>query len=618
MKNHNYNHNHNTHNLSVISSETCSYKNETNSIHSSYLDYLEGNKAKNEWAKLIKNIPNLKQSNNNIIDEEEIDITKNCYEKQSSLKSNQPNENDKEIIKDQNNITKNEKNKNIESRVPDYLKRKYHFLKNGIILRDVNKENNSIMNKKILNAFLIQKEKGNNNNDNNSIKNNFYGKLKILEKKTPFQIKCIKKPDRSFITKIIKSTRLKPVKIKKFKKIYRNSSSLKKNPYLINNTSKPGSEKLIPIPKRIINKLEESKKILKKVERSKKSLIDNNNTYNKVSSSTISPKKLNIYSYKSLSDGKTDNNYLIINNKIKKRPTSSVTQEIIDQNNKNSKNNNSEVTSYIKSSYNNYKTRPISSIMNSKNNKNNKINIYVEDKIIYDNENFIKELNELKECFKSCDSNNNLMYHSNISKKNSFSMSEYQINSKRKNRPLRKSNSERIKNDDFYDFHPIDIIPLHNMEFKNSYENEKQNKGNLLYKSFEYKKHFGNESICPICATIREQNQLREEKCSNKYHYFPFKDKYETINSQQNSISINNYNYINNITSEQIFKNTYNTINLNNSKKSNLLTAFNPFYLNNIYNSPKKTIKNIIRCKIKYKNNFRKNRKYNVVQKYFE
>jgi hypothetical protein len=87
MKNHNYNHNHNTHNLSVISSETCSYKNETNSIHSSYLDYLEGNKAKNEWAKLIKNIPNLKQSNNNIIDEEEIDITKNCYEKQSSLKS---------------------------------------------------------------------------------------------------------------------------------------------------------------------------------------------------------------------------------------------------------------------------------------------------------------------------------------------------------------------------------------------------------------------------------------------------------------------------------------------------------------------------------------------------
>ena len=60
MKNHN--HNHNTHNLSVISSETCSYKNETNSIHSSYLEYIEGNKAKNEWAKLLKNSSKLKNS----------------------------------------------------------------------------------------------------------------------------------------------------------------------------------------------------------------------------------------------------------------------------------------------------------------------------------------------------------------------------------------------------------------------------------------------------------------------------------------------------------------------------------------------------------------------------
>ena len=287
MKNHN--HNHNTHNLSVISSETCSYKNETNSMHSSYLEYIEGNKAKNEWAKLLKNISNLKQSNNKIIDEEEIDITKNYYEKQSSIKSNQSNEkNDKEKIKDKNNIKKNEKNNNIESRIPDYLKGKYHFLDNGIILRDVNKANNSIKIKKNLNTFLIQKEKGN-NNDDNSIKNNFYRKLKMLEKKTPFQIKCIKKPDRSFITKIVKSTRLKPIKIKKFKKIYKNSSSLKKNPYLINNVSKPGSERLIPISKKTINKLEESKNILKKVVKSKKSLNYNNNTYNKVSSSTISP-----------------------------------------------------------------------------------------------------------------------------------------------------------------------------------------------------------------------------------------------------------------------------------------------------------------------------------------
>ena len=132
--------NHNTHNLSVISSETCSYKNETNSIHSTYKEYLEVNKVKNEWSKLIKKTSSQKDSNR-IINEDEIDITKNYYEKQSS----QPNE-------------KDEKNNNIESRVPDYLKGKYHFLDNGIILRDVNKANNSNKNKIKLTSFFIQQK----------------------------------------------------------------------------------------------------------------------------------------------------------------------------------------------------------------------------------------------------------------------------------------------------------------------------------------------------------------------------------------------------------------------------------------------------------------------------
>ena len=600
--------NHNTHNLSVISSETCSYKNETNSIHSTYKEYLEVNKVKNEWSKLIKKTSSQKDSNR-IINEDEIDITKNYYENQSAINSGQPNE------KDEKN------NNNIESRVPDYLKGKYHFLDNGIILRDVNKANNSNKNKIKLTSFFIQQKKNNNNNNkDNKTKNILSRKIKMLEEKSSFQIKCIKKPDLSFITKVIKSSRLKPVKIKKYKKFNSNSSSLKANSYRFNNIYKPFSDKLIPIPKMVLSKKEENKNLLKKIAKAKINLNDNsNNSYNKMGSlSTISPQKLSINSYKSLSDAKSNSNYLKKKNKIKNRPTSSITQEIVEQNNKNLKNDNFEITSYVKSSYNNFKTRPVSSMMNSKNYQKNKIKINVEEKMIYDNENFIKEFNELKECFKSNDSNNKITQILNFSKPNNYSCREFQKNSKRQNKIIRKSNSERIKNDDFYDFHPIDIIPLHNFEFKNSFENETQNKRNHLYKSFEYRKHYGNENSCPICVTIREKNHLREEKCSNKYHYFRFRDKFESINSQQNSININNYNYINNYTSEQIFKNCYNTINLNNSKKNNLLTTFNPFYLNNIYNSPRRTKKDIIRCKIKHKNSLSKIIKYNIIHKYFE
>ena len=594
--------NHNTHNLSVISSETCSYKNETNSIQSTYKEYLEENKVKNEWSKLLKKTSSQKDSNR-IINEDEIDITKNYYEKQSS----QPNE-------------KDEKNNNIESRVPDYLKGKYHYLDNGIILRDVNKTKNSNKNKIKLTSFFIQKEKDNNNNEDNKIKNVLSKKIKMLEEKSSFQIKCIKKPDLSFITKIIKSSKLKPVKIKKYKKFNSsNSSSLKSNSYRFNNISRPFSDRVIPIPKMVLTKKEENKNLLNKIAKAKINLNDNNNnSYNKMGSlSTISPQKLSINSYKSLSDAKSNNNYLKKKNKFKNRPTSSITQEIVEQNNKNLKNDNFEITSYVKSSYNKFKTRPVSSMMNSKNNQKNKIKINVEEKMIYDNENFIKEFNELKECFKSYKSNNKITQILNFSKPNCYSR-EYQKNAKRQNKIIRKSNSERIKNDDFYDFHPKDIIPLHNFEFKSYCENERQNKRNHLYKSFEYRKHYGNENSCPICVTIREQNHLREEKCSNKYHYFPFKDKFESINSQQNSININNYNYINNYTSEQIFKNCYNTISLNNSKKHNLLTTFNPFYLNNIYNSPKRTKKDMIRCKIKHKNSLSKIIKYNIIHKYFE
>jgi hypothetical protein len=97
-------------------------------------------------------------------------------------------------------------------------------------------------------------------------------------------------------------------------------------------------------------------------------------------------------------------------------------------------------------------------MINSKNTQKDKININVEDKIIYANENFIKELKELKECFKTCDSNDKTLYNHFLTKRNNHSMREHQKFLKKQIKKSKKSNSERTKNSDFYDFYPKDII----------------------------------------------------------------------------------------------------------------------------------------------------------------
>lgn len=607
---------HNTHNLSQISSEP-------NSLRSSCKEILEGNKPANEWSKLIKNNSSV---SNRIMNEEEIDVTNKCYEKQSAITSNQPYEKiDKEKIKNKNNRIKEERNNNkVESKITNYLQGKYRLLDNGILVKDMNKTKNQIGQKVKFNAFLIPKEKYNNNNSymNNKIKNIFFRKKNFT--KTPVQVKCIKKPNRSFITKLIKTKRMKSTKKKYFKKLD-NSTTYRTNTYRESKLYNSKKNRLVPISKIILSKNGKDNTLMKKLIRNKIQTNENNNySDNKmISLSSTSPKKFSIYSYKSLNDSLNNNNYLIINKRVKKRPLSSITKEIVEQNshNKNLKNEKQDITSGNKSSYNNLKTRPISTMINSKNTQKDKININVEDKIIYANENFIKELKELKECFKTCDSNNKTLFNPILTKRNNHSMRERQKFLKKQIKKTKKSNSERTKNSDFYDFYPKDIIPLYNIEYKNSFENEKENKRNQFCKHCGYRKHFGNESNCPVCITIKEQNQLMEEKSSNKYYYFPFKDKYETINSQQSSI--NSYNYINNINTEQIFKNGHNTINLFYSKNQNILTTFNPFYLNNIYNSPKQIRKNIIRSKIRYKESKRsrsikKIKIYNAIQKYFE
>ena len=609
---------HNTHNLSQISSEP-------NSLHSSCKEILERNKPPNDWSKLIKNNSSV---SNRIMNEEDIDVTNKSYEKQSAIKSNLPYEKiDMEKIKNKNNKAKEEQNKNnIESKITKYLQGKYYILDNGIIVKDMNKTKNQISQKMKFNTFLIQKEKYNNNNSNNDnkLKNIFFRKKNFT--KTPIQVKCIKKPDRSFITKLTKSKRMKSTKKKYFNKMD-NSTNYKTNSYRESKEYKSKKNRLVPIPKIMLSKNLKDNALIKKLIRNKAQINENNNySDNKIISlSSTSPKKFSIYSYKSLNDSLNNNNYLIINNKVKKRPLSSITKEIVEQNsqNKNLKNENYDMTSCNKSSYNNLKSRPISTMMNSKNTQKDKNNINIEDKVIYANENFIKELKELKECFKTCDSNNKTLYNPSLTRRNHHSVREYQKILKNQIKKIKKSNSEKIKNSDFYDFHPKDIIPLYNIEYKNSFENEKQNKRNQFCNNCGYRKHFGNESNCPVCITIKEQNQLMEEKSSNKYYYFPFKDKYDTINSQQYSIS--SYNYINNINTEHIFKNGHNTINLIYSKKQNILTTFNPYYLNNIYNSPKQIKKKIIRSKIRYKESKRSRSRsiskikiYNAIQKYFE
>ena len=113
----------------------------------------------------------------------------------------------------------------------------------------------------------------------------------------------------------------------------------------------------------------------------------------------------------------------------------------------------------------------------------------------------------------------------------------------------RKLNSAKVRSNSYLKFYPKEISPLYG--YRNKFEDEKQNRPNYCSRC-EYQKHFGNEKNCPICVTIKEQNQLREESLSNKKYYFPFKDKYET-----NNYSINTFRN-EQIIFKSLFKSFYN------------------------------------------------------------
>ena len=300
---------------------------------------------------------------------------------------------------------------------------------------------------------------------------------------------------------------------------------------------------------------------------------------------------------------------------MKKRPLSSVNviRKEIDLNYRgNSKIDNFNNTAYDKS-YNMPKTRLISSVLSTNDSKRFKRN--ESNNNIYENKNFINQFKELKNAFEHYGENNNNIKIINTYENKNFKTYKdipknfIRENCKGINKTSRTLNSGKGKNTSYHKFYPKEISPLLSFRNKNQIEDEKQNKLYKYCNNCGYQKHFGNEKNCPICITIKEQNQLREEDRSNKKYYFPFKDKYET----------NNYS-LNSFRNEQIiFKSLFNP----NYEKTNFTSSYKPFYIKNILSSPNyKRKKKFIRKNPRLKELKRKQidipDQFDAVQKYFE
>ena len=588
---------HNTHNLSYTSSEAHYNLNNKTSSSSSEEECIEGNKSHNEWSKLIK--CNLSKAlSNGILNESEINITNKSYEDKKENKLENKTNN---IIYRGKYKSKKKKNKKIKKRYN--LDGKFIMLENGILVKNLNKERMKYKPPLQKNIFLIQKEKTINNPRMINNNNPFLSKFR-KNKNDSFQVIFIKRPQRSFITKICKYKNKIPIKRKEFKKYGQSSSA--QNSFGLG-SKLPNSSRLTPIPTSIIQNNEKGrfKTLIKN-----KNHINDNSENRFASLSTTSIKKVTKNSNTSLCFSKSNN---ILYNHLKKRPLSSMEREEKYYNLKNSKIDNFDITTYNKS-YNNIKTRPISSMMNSQINQN--------DKSIYDNINFIKEFKELKSAFETCDNINNDKTLNNFDIYNNYyntlrKSKDRDINKKRK----LKSASDRNNSFQYQQIYNNGITPLINLDNKNKFEEEKGFKQNKCSNNILYQKHFGNDKTCPICVTMKEQNHLREEKLNNRNYYFPFKDKYDSNYSFQNTFK-NHNNSFNIFTTEKRFKIGSNYINLFNIKKENTKGFLNPFNLNNIINSPHNVRKKIMRNKFKYRE-IKRNKsniigKYDFLQKYFE
>ena len=593
---------HNTHNLTCTSSDDHYNNNKESSSSSSEIEYFEKVQSEKRWSQIIKQnpVPTIDES---ILNEDEIDITNKSYEEETK------NQDKIQIYGRHNRYYQYYKKKGIIK----FLDGNFKILDNGIIVKTLKKMKKVSKQPMQVNQFILRREKKNKNVEviHNSNVSDFFPKIK-KSKNDSFHVMYIKRPKRSFITKVCKYKKPNSKRINEMKKM--NSSYSARTSLGMASRIQSYSSKLTRMPTIIVQKKQKLKHKPKNSFRNKDSIIDNSE--NKIFSlSTTSAKKLTVNSNGSFYLTKTNN--LIKNNYLKKRPMSSIEiqRNEIDLNVKNTKRDNPDITTCNKDNTL-PKTRPISSMMNTQLNKSDRMKgDYSEKTIIYENANFMEQFKELKNAFDVCD-NNNYINIQNNNKNNSIEeinnyYNSYVENKKKKKeiKMLRKYKSEKLNKTDYYRNYSKEMASLYNIQNDN-FEDEKQNRQNRFCKNCGYIRHFGNEQSCPICVTLNEQNKKREEKLSNKNYYFPFKDKYDDKYSPVRNIFKKNKNCFNN-----------NCLNYFNIKKSKLKSFKNAIYLNNVYNSPNNIRRKLLRNNMTF-HEVRKNKsiffnKYDFIRKYF-
>ena len=574
---------HFTHNISGSSSEIqCEkYLNNGNSSSSSDKNNVEKINSQNEWSKILL-IDRSKMTNNDVINEEQINITGKSFGDSKRENENKGN------LKGKNKGSKNKKIYPYK-----YIGKNCVMLSNGIIVKNV-KLKKIEKPKMKMNQFIIARPKKDNSAiDLNAMMNkvnipdvninkkeaNTSSHLEILLKQKEerakfgcFQMIYIKRPNRSFFTKICKYKNKKSKSSKLIKKL---NSSLG-----IFNKKKPNSVGISPV-RTAVSYLVRSKQ--KAIIQNNKPIFNDNCDTKIGSLSTTTCKKNTIVSNASALLNKSNNylsnvkisNIALYNNKNKKRPLSSfnVIRNEININIRSTKvdNYDNNNTTYNKSS-NLQKTKMASTILIDSKDTQGDINSN-----IFNNKNFINQFKQLKNDFEFYgDKNNNLnILKTYEDKKNKTSKKkpDYMMiedNNEEKG-IIRKIDTSKFKGTSYHKLYPRELSPLFNNKYKNIFEDEKQNKHSNWCIRCGYKKHFGSEKNCPICKTIKEQNHLKEENLSNKKYYFPLKDKFDNNNYAQKTFK-NYENYENN------FNNLFNTKDGDENAKSH--------YINYMSSSP--------------------------------
>ena len=619
---------HYTHNVSYSSSDAQYKKMKSNdNTSSSEKEYLERNKTENDWSRILI-INNSKEMSKRILSEEDLKITiKSNEEKNKEIHNKENNEKlyknigkykDKYRVFNFKNKRNNKTNKII---INNRFGKKFRILNNGILLKNMNKLKKENKNKFQVNEYIISKGKKYYNNikplntniiPNNIIKEDKNINLKnenenlLLEKPVEnnhpdsFHVMFIKRPKRSFITKICQYKNQSNKKIKEFKRL--NSSSG------FYNKKKPNSCRLTPITTMPEDGRKKSKS---KIIHNKIPKLIENNTDNKLASlSTTSNKKYTINSNASLFLNRS--NYLLKNNNFLQRPLSSVKviRKEININFKSSKTDNNYNNTMHNKSYNMPKTRFISSIMSTNTNKSSRLKINESKNIMYENRDFMKQFRELKYAFDFYSTNNNNLKDDNYYDDNNYNSYRenleyiYMENYNNDKKVIRKLNSAKVRSNSYQMFYPKEISPLFDYKNRNRFEEEKQSKANNdICSKCGYQKHFGNEKKCPICVNLKENNIIREENLSNKKYYYPFRDKYETDYSVKKT-------YRNHC---KIFNHIYNTNNDNREIK----IIHNPYCINNGFNSLGFKRKKDLDYKRRKRNRSHTNEKYSAIKKYF-